>query len=140
MRVVLDTNVWLSGVFWEGESYKLIKVLKDRKIEIIITKEILLEISKVLNNEAKFQRFIKDRKVAIEALLRTIISMSKLITSKSKLNIVTEHASDNKILEAAVDGNADYTISYDNHLLELKEFKDIKILSPTEFLRRLKEY
>jgi len=138
MRLVLDTNVWLSGIFWEGEAYKLIRIIESKEIEIVVTKKILVEIVEVLNKEAKFQRFVKDKKVAIEDLVRTILSMSKLIVSKSKLNIIKEHPSDNKILESAVDGKATYLVSYDKHLLKLKQYKKIKILEPAEFLKELK--
>ena len=58
MRAVLDTNVWLSAIFWEGEAYKLIRVIQRKKIEIVVTKKILLEIIDVLKKEAKFQKFI----------------------------------------------------------------------------------
>lgn len=139
MRLVLDTNVWLSGVFWEGEAYKLIRTIGSKEIEIVVTKKILVEIVEVLNKEAKFQRFVKDKKVAIEDLVRTILSMSKLIVSKSKLNVIKEHSSDNKILESAVDGKVNYLVSYDKHLLKLKQYKKIKIFEPAEFFRELKK-
>ena len=137
MRIVLDTNVWLSATFWEGEAYKLIKTIEKRNIGIVVTKKILLEIAEVLNKEAKFQKFIKNRKIAIGDLLRTITSMGKLVDSKTKLSIVKEHISDNRILESAVDGKAEYIVSYDNHLLKLKEYKHIKILNPAQFVRML---
>ena len=137
MRIVLDTNVWLSATFWEGEAYKLIKTIEKRNIGIVVTKKILLEIAEVLNKEAKFQKFIKNRKIAIGDLLRTITSMGKLVDSKTKLSIIKEHISDNRILESAVDGKAEYIVSYDNHLLKLKEYKHIKILNPTQFVRML---
>ena len=134
MKVVLDTNIWLSAIFWRGEAYKLIEEIEDKKINVIITKEIILEITDVLNKEAKFQKFIKNRKLAIEDLIRTIIYMGKLIITKNKLNVIKEHDADNKILEAGIDGNVNYIISYDNHLLKVKEYEDIKIITPTEFL------
>ena len=139
MKVVLDTNVWLSGTFWKGEAYKLIRTIEKKKIEVIITKKILLEIVEILNREAKFQKFVKKRKIAIEELLRTITSISKLVVSRSKLSIVNEHPSDNKILESAVDGKANYVVSYDNHLLSLKKYKDIRILNPTDFIKEIKK-
>jgi len=139
MRVVLDTNIWLSGIFWEGEAYKLIRTLETKKIEIIVTKKILLEIVGVLNKEAKFQKFVKNRNIAIEDLLRKITSISKLIYSKSKLNIIKEHPPDNKILESAIDGKSNYIVSYDNHLLKFKKYKNIKIVSPMDFVKDIKQ-
>ena len=137
MKAVLDTNVWLSAAFWEGEAFKLVSTIQRRKIEVIVTKKILLEIVEVLNKEAKFQKFIKDRKLAIGDLLRTITSLGKLIDSKTRLSIVKEHSSDNKFVECAIDGKAEFIVSYDKHLLKLKEYKGIKILNPTKFMRIL---
>jgi len=137
MKVVLDTNVWLSAIFWKGESYKIIKILEKKNVKIINSEEILNEIIEVLNKESKFQKFIKDRKLAIEELLRTVVFMSLIIKPQSKLNVITEHLEDNKILEVAVDGRANYLISYDNHLLKLRKYKNIKILTPSEFLKEI---
>ena len=131
MRIVLDTNVWLSAIFWEGEASKIIEGLVNKKTKIIISKEIISEIIDVLNKETKFQRFLNNRRQDIEELIRTILSISELIETKTKLKII-KHDSDNRILETAVDGKADYIISYNKHLLDLKEFKNIKILLPSD--------
>lgn len=138
MRVVLDTNIWLSAIFWKGEANKIVEYCISKKIEIIITKEILLEITKVLNTEAKFQKFIEDRKQKIEDLVRTILSISKLIDAESKIELIKAHPQDNIILEAALDGEADHIISYDNHILNMIEFREIKISEPKNFFRAIK--
>lgn len=135
MRVVLDTNVWLSAIFWEGEASKIIEVCEKNKAEIIITEDILSEIIDVLNKESKFQKFIEDRKQKVEDLVRTILSIANLIETESKLDLIKEHPKDNIILEAALDGKADYIISYDKHILNMIEFREIKILKPGEFLK-----
>ena len=137
MKVVLDTNVWLSGVFWQGEAYKLINTLQKNKIEIVVAKEILLEIIKVLNREARFQRFMQNRMVSVEELLKTIVYIGRLITPKIKLDIIKEDPPDNRILEVGVSAKADYIISYDNHLLKLKEYSGVRIVKPKEFLKVL---
>ena len=134
MKVVLDTNIWLSGIFWQGNPCKIIKLAEQGKIEIVISRHILEEIVNVLNREEKFQKFIEDRKLAIGDLVRTIISITKLIEPKSKITAIKEDIEDNKILEAAVDGKADFIVSGDRHLLDLKQFNEIKILKAKEFL------
>ena len=135
MRIVLDTNVWLSAIFWRGEADKLVKEILNRKIEIIITKEIISEIVEVLNKEEKFQKFIENRKQKIEDLIRTILSISVLIETKSKFDLIKENPKDNIILEAAFDSKSDYIVSYDKHILNMLEFREIKILEPKEFLK-----
>lgn len=136
MRIVLDTNVWLSAIFWEGEASKIIDKASSKKIEIIISKEIISEIIDVLNREAKFQRFLRNKKQSIEELIRTILSISRLIETKTKLRVI-EHHPDNRILEAALNGKADYILSYNKHILDLAEFKNIKMITPTDFLKLL---
>ncbi len=54
-----------------------------------------------------------------------------------KLDVIKADPKDNIILECAVAGNADYIVSGDKHLLDLKEFSGIKILKPAEFLRKI---
>jgi len=135
MKVVFDTNIWLSGIFWKGEASKVIESCINKKIEIIITNEILTEIIEVLNKELKFQRFIENRKQSVEDLITTILSFSTLIKTTSKINLIKDHLQDNIILEAALDGNSDYIVSYDKHVLNMLEFREIKIITPKEFLK-----
>ncbi len=138
MRVVLDTNVWLSGLFWEGEASKIIEGAEKRRFEIIVSKNILLEIIDVLNREAKFSEFLKQKGKLIEDLIRTILSIGNLVVIKTKLNIIKEDIRDNHILELALDGKADYIISYDNHLLKIGEFNKTKVIEPKEFIKLLR--
>ena len=135
MKVVIDTNVWLSGIFWEGEASKILEKAEKKDVQIIISEDILSEIIKVLNRESKFQKYILDLRLSIEYLLRTILSISNLIETKIKLDVIKEDPKDNIILEAAIDGKVEYLISYDKHLLNMIEFRGIKIISPGEFLK-----
>lgn len=135
MKVVLDTNIWLSAIFWKGEASKIIENCERNNILIIITEQILSEILDVLNKGEKFQKFINSRNQEIEDLIRTILKIAILKESKIKLEIVKEDPKDNIILEAALAGKVDYIISYDKHILNMLEFRRIKILNPKGFLK-----
>ena len=135
MKIVLDTNVWLSGIFWDGEASKILEKAEKKDIQIIISEDILSEIIKVLNRESKFQKYILNLRLSIENLLRTILSISTLIETKTKLDIIKADPKDNIILEVALEGKAEHIISYDNHLLNMIEFRNIKIINPGEFLK-----
>jgi len=63
-----------------------------------------------------------------------IISISKIVEPLEKINIIKEDPDDNKILECAKSGKVDFIVSSDNHLLKLKEFENIKIITPTTFI------
>jgi len=58
-----------------------------------------------------------------------------LTTPNRKVDVVKEDADDNKIIECALESKSEYIISYDKHLLKLKEFQGIKIIQPEEALR-----
>jgi len=135
LKLVLDTNVWLSGIFWEGEASKIIEKAEKKNIQILISENILSEIVDVLNKESKFKKYILNLKLSIEEILRAVLSISNLIETKAKLDIIKADPKDNIILEVALDGKAEYIISYDSHLLNMIEFRSIKIISPGEFLK-----
>ena len=135
MKVVLDTNIWLSGIFWDGEASKVIKKAEKNNFQIIISEGILSEIVNVLNRKSKFQKYILNLKLSIEDILRTILSISTLIETKTKLDVIKADPKDNIILEVATDGKADLILSYDKHLLNMIEFRGTKIMSPSEFLK-----
>ncbi|MDP3765803.1 MAG: putative toxin-antitoxin system toxin component, PIN family [Nanoarchaeota archaeon] len=63
-----------------------------------------------------------------------LVEICIIIETEEKLEIVKEDPSDNIIMESAVEGKADFIVSGDQHLLKLKEYKGIKILTPREFL------
>ena len=95
---------------------------------------ILSEIIRV-SNYPKF-KFSKEQK---ERLISLLLEIAEMIEPKNKLNVVKDDPTDNKFIECAVEGNADYIITGDNHLQKLKEHRGIKILNPADFLRKLKK-
>lgn len=130
MRIVADTNVFLSGIFWKGNfSSQIIELWRDRKIELVSSISIIDELTKNLRG---FK--IKMDEEIVQEWENTILENSLLVEPKEKIEIVKDDEDDNKFIEAAVAGKADYIITQDNHLLRIKEFKGIKILTPKEFL------
>lgn len=77
-------------------------------------------------------RYDQERAEAVQKL----ILLGTITNPKEKFNAVIEDRTDNKFLEAAIAGNADYIITRDEkHILPLKEFRGIKIVTPEEFLK-----
>ena len=69
----------------------------------------------------------------IEEWIDLIVRNSIIVDPKEKIALVKDDPKDNIFIETAVAGNVDYIISQDNHLLNLKEFRGIKIITPEEF-------
>jgi len=137
MRITVDTNVLVSSTFWNGDSDRILKKVENKEIELMISDEIIKEFSKVLEYE-EIKEKIKDKNLEMKRTVEKIVSISTIVEPKQKFEAVKDDSKDNKIVECAFEGNVDYLISQDNHLLKLKEFKRIKIITPEEFLKVFK--
>lgn len=132
IKVILDTNIYISAIIFGGNPKKILKLARAQKIKVFTSIQILLEISEKLHK--KFKLSEKD----VAKILRGISKITEVVHPKIKLNIVKEDPSDNKILECALEANADYIVTGDKHLLKLKRFEETKIVTPSDFLKALK--
>ena len=128
MKVVLDTNIFISGIFWKGDSNKVILNWKEEKFTLVTSLEAVSEILKILKD---FKIRLSDD--IIKEWIDLIVKGSIIVEPKEKIAIVKDDLKDNIFIETAVAGNVDYIVSQDNHLLKLKEFRGIKIITPKEF-------
>jgi len=130
MRITADTNFFISATQWDySVSNKLLIKLIEKEIEIFTTKEILEEFSEVLIRDFKYSsEETKD-------INTKILQIAILVEPEEKLNIIKDDPDDNKILECAAFSDSEYIITYDNHLLTLKEFRGIKIRKPEDLLK-----
>lgn len=129
IKVVIDTNIYISAVLFGGNSEKIRKLAGEGKFELLISENILVEIAGVLKR--KFNWF--DWQVS--ELIKDIRAITTLVTPVLSLSVIKEDEPDNRFLECAIEGKAQYIISGDKHHLQpLKEYQGIKILSPAQFL------
>lgn len=135
MKVVLDTNVLISATFWEGEAFKIIRLIGEKKIECFISKQILEEYIKVANSDELMEK-ANEKNLSIKLSAMKLIEICKIVEPSRKIDVVKEDPDDNKIIECAVEAKADYIVTYDaKHILPIKDFEGIRIVSPTEFLK-----
>jgi len=131
IKVVLDTNVFISALFWKGAPYQIFKRILEGAILNFISPQILEELK---------ERLLKKFKLPpekVKEFLEIIVFNSQIVYPKKKVNIVKKDPEDNKILECALEAKASFVISGDGHLLEIKKYKGIKIISPKEFLSKI---
>lgn len=131
IKVVLDNNVLISALFWKGAPYQIFKKVLEGAILNFTSPKILEELKKKLLEKFK----LPPEKV--KEFLEIIIFNSQIVYPKKKLNVVKKDPSDNKILECALEAKVSFVISGDEHLLEIGEYKEIKIISPKEFLSQI---
>ncbi|MBI2267845.1 MAG: putative toxin-antitoxin system toxin component, PIN family [Candidatus Blackburnbacteria bacterium] len=131
-RVVLDTNIIISAVVFGGIPRKIIQLQAQKKIKVFISPAIMEELSRVLVNKFHYSR---ERLAELQERLEK--STTSVIPSKQVKAIKGDEV-DNRILEAAVEADADYIISGDKkHILPLKKFGRSKIVTPTQLLAAL---
>ena len=126
-KIVADTNIIVSSIFWSGKPYRTIQKGIDQKLLIFISKDIIDELRVVLKRDFGLEE------QEIEDIIETVLLFTHLVETKEKIDIV-EDKKDNIILECAVAAGVNYIVSGDSHLLNLKEFRGIKIISADVFL------
>lgn len=135
MKVILDTNIFVSGLHWQGASAKVIDAWSDGKFELVSSEDIIEELTNTLLG---FKKKALPLKIILERV--TIITAGATIVHPSiQHNAVKADPDDNKFIDAAVEANADYIVTQDNDLLRIKEFQGVKIVKPEEFLKVVKE-
>ena len=132
MKVTVDTNFLISATQWDySVAHKLLKKLILSDAEIFTTQDILDETAEVLERDFEYS---KDE---IKNIIEKILLFAKLIKPKQKVDVIKDDPDDNKVIECAIESSSDYIITYDGHLLKLKEYKGIKIVKPEEILKEL---
>jgi len=137
-KVVLDTNIWISIFFNKTLSREFGDLFRSGKIEIFVSKEILKEIARILEYP-KIKSILEMSGITSREILNEILRLSKVTNPKKKLEIVKENPEDNVFLECALESGADYVVSGDKRLLNLKKFGEIKIISSRELIEEMKE-
>lgn len=130
IRIVADTNILISSIFWRGNPYKILIECIKGEVKILISKEILQEVEKILLREKKFKFTKNDVLLYMKILLKN----SELINPVEKLSVIKKDSADNRVLECALEGKANYIVSGDRHLLELKDFRGIQIVTAKEMV------
>jgi putative PIN family toxin of toxin-antitoxin system len=127
MKVVLDTNVFVSGIFWGGPPHKILELWASDKIQVLITKKILEEYFKTI------QKIDSDKKVLLK--WTAFVTENSVVLEDKNMVDICRDPGDNKFLNCAFVGKADYLISGDDDLLIFQQVGLVRILNPSRFLK-----
>ena len=131
IRIVLDTNTIISAVGWKhSKPRRILEVCLSGKYLLVESPGLLKEFVAVMERP-KFHFIPEEQK---KELVTRLINYCEIVEPKKKLNIIKSDPADNKVLECALEGKAQYIVSGDNHLLRLKDFMGIRIVTAAEFL------
>jgi putative PIN family toxin of toxin-antitoxin system len=132
LRLVIDTNVLISS-FFGGNPKKVIDLWRRGRAILCLTREILEEYLRVMAR-LPIAPETKSKLVAILQEKRNI----ELVNPSRRYAVIRQDPEDDKFIDCAVEAQADYIISGDGHLLQVRAFRDIPIYSPKEFLQIIK--
>jgi putative PIN family toxin of toxin-antitoxin system len=132
-RVVLDTNTLISALLFSGTASRLVPLWQSRRITALVSKEILEEYLRVLPYP-KFQLGDREIRALIEEELLPFVETVRV---RRRLAVVRRDPEDNKFLDCAAAGRAEYLVTGDRDLRDLESYRGITVLTVGEFLERL---
>lgn len=138
--VVLDTNVLVSALITPKGSFphQIYQKFKEQEFILLTSAPILSEIEDVINRP----HLVKNYSLTINQrrkIIKELMALSFVVSETQELKVVINDPDDDKFISCAVVGEADYLVSGDNHLLNLKQYQNIKIVSPRQFLEELEK-
>ncbi len=128
MRVILDTNVFVSGVFFSGPPYQILRAWRDGKLQLVISEEIIAEYRRVGNILAK-----QFPGVDLGPIIEMVTVEADLVQAPGLAEQVCDDPDDDKFLACALAGKIRMIISGDRHLIRVSGYQGIKIMKPREF-------
>ena len=127
MRILIDTNILISGLYFRGLPKKLLRKIDFEKFNLCVNKEIINEYTEKIDKKFSKSKYILDKD-----LRQKIFSSFKNFEIKSDLKICRD-PDDDKFINCAIDAKAIYIVSGDNDLLTIKNFAGIEIVTAREF-------
>jgi len=128
-KVVIDTNIFISGFGWDAKPEEVLKLLKQKRIINYISLEILNELKRVVSYpKLKFSDQLQNR------ILEFVFFYSEVIEPTEHISHITKDPEDNKFLECAIAARAEFLISGDSHLISIAEYRAVKIVDAATLL------
>lgn len=130
LRVVADTNIYISAYAFGGISKEVLVMAQTGMIKLCVSPAILDELEDVLIRKFKFSNDV------VQEIIGNIPQFTELVTPKKTIKFITEDPDDDRILECAVTAGAHVIVSGDKDLKRIGKYEEIIILSPGEFIAR----
>jgi len=139
LKIVVDANLFASGLIKpKSNPDKILDLIKDNQVELILSPSVIREIKRILLYP-KLQKYHHKTAREIDAYFEDVLMFAWIVEGEKAVNVITDDPSDNKYLACAHEGEADYIVSGDHHLLDLEFYKGIKILKAKSFLGLIKD-
>ncbi len=131
MRIVLDTNVFVSGVFFSGPPYQILKAWRDGRLKFVLSVEILSEYQRV--GERLAEHFPA---VNLTPVIDLVAMNGEIVRARRLPAPVCDDPDDDKFLACAVTGGCKFIVSGDKHLLKVTGYRGIRVMRPKDFVEK----
>jgi putative PIN family toxin of toxin-antitoxin system len=128
LTAVFDTNILFSATGWQGKPFECVQRARAGEVQVVTCPELIEELAEKL--EARLH-FSADQ---VAETIADYLGFLRVIQIPKVLMEVPRDPEDNMVLECAIEGEAQYIVSGDKHLLELKEYRGIRIIRAADFL------
>lgn len=132
LSAVVDTNILVSGILWRGVPFELLRWAEKNILIIYTSLDIMTEVYRVLHYP-KFQQYIDNQQASGGELFIKIASLCTIIQVEQVVSGLCSDTDDEKFLSCALAANVEVLVSGDRHLLDLKQYRSVRILTAREF-------
>ena len=139
-KVVFDTNVFVSGLLWQGKIGELFDLVRNGVIAVCISRDILAEFERVLAYPKFVSQLAAIHKTPQEVIDDFLEIAEYYVAEKLPTTVIFNDPSDDMFLACALTAGARFIISGDKHLISLKYFHGVSILSPAQFLKIFRQH
>lgn len=131
MKIILDTNVIVSGIFFSGPPYEILKAWRNGKFKIVVSQEILLEYQRIA--EKLNQKFPM---INIQPMIDLLTVKADLVIGPELPIQICKDPGDDKFISCALASNSKIIITGDKHLLNVNGYEGLEIIRPREFVEK----
>ena len=132
MRVILDTNVFVSGVFFAGPPHRILEAWRDGKLQVVLTQEILEEYQRV--GEVLAEQFPV---VELRPMIEWVTMNAEVFPSQTMPEPISADPDDDKFIACALISRCKLIVSGDRHLLKVSGYGGIRVMKPRQFVTQM---
>jgi len=129
VRVILDTNVFVSGVFFAGPPYRILEAWGDGELQLVVSQEILEEYQRVGETLAE-----QSPGINLQPIIDLVTANAEIFPNQILRGSVCEDPDDDKFIACAIVSRCKVIVSGDRHLLKVSGFGGIKVMRPRQFI------
>ncbi|MCC2666795.1 MAG: hypothetical protein K0S63_711 [Gammaproteobacteria bacterium] len=130
MKIILDTNVFISGIFWAGPPYQILKAWQQRKIGIVVSQEILNEYDRVSKALSK-----KYPPIDLSLFIELLTIHADIYAPEKLKGSVSRDPDDDKFIACALSAKVKIIVSGDQDLLSVSGYQGINVIKPGDFVK-----